>query len=248
MNTIYTCGIKINPISVEEVSALTEQWLNEGKKGFQITGVNIRQISYLHKCAQFKDYINSSDIVNIDGVSVSWYLKLKGYKLEGRSLCADILQRLLQNANDNHRSIYLLGATQETIEKLVNVIAEEYKSIKIVGYHNGYFSDEHTIVQDIANKQPDYLLIGMPSPFKERFVATYKYELGAGVCFGVGGMFDIMAGNVKRAPERVQKLGLEWLYRIYQNPIAHTKRLLGTLIPSLAVFVKHLFESRKQTK
>ena len=247
MNTIYTCGIKINPINIDEVSAITEQWLREGKKGFQITGVNVEQIAYLRKYPEFKEYINSSDVVNIDGVSVSWYLKLKGYKLNGRALCADILQELLQNANENHRSIYLLGATQETIEKLVKVISEKYENIRIVGYNNGYFSDEQVIVDDIAEKQPDYLFIGMPSPFKERFITTNKDVLRTGVCFGVGGMFDIMAGNVKRAPERIQKLGLEWLYRMSQDPVKHTRRVIKALIPCCYVFTKHLFESRKQT-
>ena len=247
MNTIYTCGIKINPISIDEVSAMTEQWLSEGKKGFQITGVNIEQIAYLRKYQEFKNYINSSDVVNIDGVSVSWYLKLKGYKLSGRALCADIFQQLLQNANHNHRTIYLLGATQNTIEKLVKVISSKYENIQIVGYHNGYFSDEQVIVKDIAEKRPDYLFIGMPSPFKERFIATNKASLQTGICFGVGGMFDIMAGNVKRAPKRVQKLGLEWLYRMTQNPVKHTKRVFKALIPCCYVFTKNLFESRKQT-
>ena len=247
MNTIYTCGIKINPISIDEVSAMTEQWLSEGKKGFQITGVNIEQIAYLRKYQEFKNYINSSDVVNIDGVSVSWYLKLKGYKLSGRALCADIFQQLLQNANHNHRTIYLLGATQNTIEKLVKVISSKYENIQIVGYHNGYFSDEQVIVKDIAEKHPDYLFIGMPSPFKERFIATNKASLQTGICFGVGGMFDIMAGNVKRAPRRVQKMGLEWLYRIAQNPIKHTRRVQRALFPCCCVFAKNLFKSKKQT-
>ena len=247
MNTIYTCGVKINPITIDEASAMTEQWLSEGKKGFQITGVNVEQIAYLRKYPDFKEYINSSDIVNIDGVSVSWYLKLKGYKLEGRALCADILYQLLQNANDNHRSIYLLGATRDTIEKLVKVISDKYENINIVGYHNGYFSDEEAIVNDIADKHPDYLFIGMPSPFKERFISTNKDRLQTGVCFGVGGMFDIMAGNVKRAPQRVQKLGLEWLYRIAQNPVKHSRRVFKAVLPCCCVFAKDLFKSKKQT-
>ncbi len=247
MNTIYTCGIKINPISVDEVSAITEEWLREGKKGFQITGVNVEQIAYLRKYREFEKYINASDIVNIDGVSVYWYLKLKGYKLSGRSLCADIFQRLLQNADTNHRSIYLLGATQETIEKLAAIISSRYENINIVGYRNGFFTDEQAVIKDIAEKNPDYLFIGMPSPFKERFIATNKDILQTGICFGVGGMFDIMAGNVKRAPRKVQDMGLEWLYRIIQNPVKHTRRVLKALIPCCVVFMKNLFETRRQT-
>lgn len=246
MNTIYTCGIKINPISVGDISAITEQWLCDGKKGFQITGVNVEQIAYLRKYPDFADCINSSDVVNIDGVSVYWYLKLKGYKLNGRTLCADIFLRLLQNADKYHRSIYLLGATQETLDKLVAIISDDYKNIRIVGYHNGYFEDEQTVVDEIASKQPDYLFIGMPSPFKERFIANNKGILQTGICFGVGGMFDIMAGNVKRAPHKVQKLGLEWLYRIIQNPVKHTRRVQMALIPCCCVFIKNLFEKRIQ--
>lgn len=247
MNTIYSCDIKITPICIDEISYKTEQWLRDGNKGLQITGINIEQIAYTNKYPEFKKYINNSDIVNIDGVSVYCYLKLKGYKLRGRTLCADIFQRLLENANNNCRSIYLLGAKQETLETLTQVILQQYENIQIVGSHNGYFTDEQAIVNDIAAKHPDYLFIGMPSPFKERFITIYKESLQAGICFGVGGMFDIMAGNVKRAPQMIQRLGLEWLYRITQNPVKHTQRVWQALLPCCYVFIKNLFEPRKQT-
>lgn len=248
MNTIYTCGIKINPLSVKEICSIVDTWLSEGKKGLQITGVNLEQIALLYKNKNFKDYINSSDIVNIDGMIVYWYLKIKGFKLKHRSLCADILLDMLHRANERKGSIYLLGATQETIEQLVINIQKKYPDIKIVGYHNGYFKDEQSIVADISSKHPDYLFIGMPSPFKERFITTFKHEMNAGVCFGVGGMFDILAEKAKRAPERIQKMGMEWLYRIIQNPTGHSKRVLKALFPCLGVFCKYLFEKKVITR
>ena len=247
MRTVYSCGIKINPIGVEEISSITEEWLSVGKKGLQITGVNLEQIALLSKNSKFADYINASDIVNIDGVIVSKYLKLKGYTACERTLCADILDTLLTNANQYNRSIFLLGATQDTIEILVDNIQHKYPNIRIVGFNNGFFSDEKVIVDKIAQESPDYLFIGMPSPFKERFITTYKDVRGVGICFGVGGMFDIMAGKVQRAPIRVQKMGLEWLYRITQNPIGHTKRVLRALLPCLSIFFKDLFSNKNQT-
>lgn len=247
MNTIYSCGIKINPIPVSEISVIIDKWLSEDKKGLQITGVNKAQIGLLHQYKDFATYINASDIVNIDGVVVSWYLRLKGYKSCSRTLCADILNMMLEKANEQSQSIYLLGATQETIETLVSKITEQYPNVKIKGFHNGFFDSEPDIVEDISSKEVDYLFIGMPSPFKERFITTYKQELKAGICFGVGGMFDIMAGKVKRAPQRVQKMGLEWLYRVYQNPIGHTKRVFKTMLPCIFIFIKHLFEPKKQS-
>lgn len=247
MNTIYSCGIKINPIPVSEISSIVDEWLSEGKKGLQITGVNIEQIALLSRNKDFVNYINASDIVNIDGIVVALYLKLKGYKSCQRTLCADIFSMMLQKANDQAQSIYLLGAEQDTIEVLVSKIAEQYPNIKIKGFHNGFFEDTQEIIDDIMSKQVDYLFIGMPSPFKERLITTYKQELNSGVCFGVGGMFDIMAGKAKRAPQCIQKMGLEWLYRITQNPVGHTKRILRALLPCIGVFFRHLFESRKQS-
>lgn len=233
-------------MDVDEINSHVERMFESGRKGIQLTGVNIEQIALLAKDDNFCNYVNSSDIVNIDGIIVFWYLKLKGYKVKQRTLCADILEQMLITANAKGRSIYLLGAAEATIKRLVKVISMEYPNINIVGYHNGYFKDEKPIVEDIASKNPDYLFIGMPSPFKERFITTYKDQLNTGICFGVGGMFDILAGIAKRAPEKIQKVGLEWIYRITQNPKAHSKRVLRALMPSLKVFIKHLFEKRQQ--
>ena len=246
MNTVHTCGIKINPIPTEEVLQYVEDCFAKNKKGIQITGVNIEQFALLDKDKNFKDYVNSSDIVNIDGIVVYLYLKLKMYKVKQRTLCADIMEGMLNTANQKGRSIYLLGAEEQTIKKLVEVVGNKYPNIKIVGYHNGFFKDEKAIVDDIASKSPDYLFIGMPSPFKERFITTYKQELNTGICFGVGGMFDILAGVAKRAPEKYQKAGLEWIYRITQNPKGHSKRIFRALIPALRVFTKNLFERKPQ--
>lgn len=245
MNTIYTCGIKINPLSVDEICSICDNWLREGKKGLQITGVNLEQIALLSKNKNFTTYVNGSDVVNIDGIIIYWYLRLKGFKLKSRALCADLLMDMLIRANERRESVYLLGATQETLEQLAVNIQRQYPNINVVGYQNGYFKNEQSIVDDISYKKPDYLFIGMPSPYKEHFIATYKHKLNAGVCFGVGGMFDILAGKAKRAPEKVQKMGIEWLYRITQNPLGHSKRVLKALLPCLFVFSKYLFEKRK---
>ena len=168
MNTVHTCGIKINPIPTEEVLQYVEECFEKNKKGIQITGVNIEQFALLDKDKNFKDYVNSSDIVNIDGIVVYLYLKLKMYKVKQRTLCADIMEGMLTTANQKGRSIYLLGAEEQTIKKLAEVVGNKYPNIKIVGYHNGFFKDEKAIVKEIASKSPDYLFIGMPSPFKGR--------------------------------------------------------------------------------
>ena len=246
MNTIYTCGIKINPMTVEEILSQVNQWVKEGRKNIQITGVNARQIAFLDKDKQFASYINSSDIVNIDGTLVYLYLKLKGYKVKQKTLCADILYRFLEEANKMVDSIYLLGASPEVVEKVATNLKQQYPNISIVGIQDGYFKDEKAVVEDIKAKNPKYLFLGMPSPMKERFVTKYRNELNATINFGVGGMFDIIAGKASRAPGWVQSHGLEWFYRITQNPIGHTKRVFWVLFPCLKIFSKDIFKHKKQ--
>lgn len=244
MNTIHSCGIKIDLLSVNEISAIVNSSLEKGRKGFHLTGINIEQIALINKNKEFKDYINSSDIVNIDGTAVSLFLRLRGYKESKRALCADIFLNMLKTANEKKQRVYFLGASEDVILKLVKNIHDKYPNINITGFHNGYFNDESQIVSEISKTNSDYLFIGMPSPFKERFITTYKHNLNVGVCYGVGGMFDILAGKVNRAPAKIQKMGLEWLYRISQNPIGHSKRVLKALIPCLLVFLNDLFIKR----
>lgn len=246
MNTIYTCGVKINPLTSEEILAQVNKWDNDGRTGIQITGVNVEQIALLEKDKDFGSYLNASDIVNIDGTIVYLFLKLKGYKVKQKTLCADILYRFLEDANLKGESIYLLGATQDTVELVASNLQRQYPNICISGVHNGYFKDDELVVADIKSKAPKYLFLGMPSPMKERFITKNKANLNSVVCFGVGGMFDIIAGKATRAPKWIQKIGMEWFYRITQNPIGHTKRIFRALLPCLKVLSKELFKPKYQ--
>ena len=239
MNTIYDCGIKFNPISVSEILKVVCELKKLGRRGIQITGVNLEQVAQLEKNEKFADYVNASDFVNIDGSIVYWYLKLKGYPIEGRALCADILYGLLDEAERKGETVFFLGATQDIIERLVTDIHQKYPHIIISGYHNGYFDDDAEIVEMIKSASPTYLFLGMPTPKKEFFISEYKSVLNASVCFGVGGMFDILAGEVNRAPAWIQKCHMEWLYRISQNPIGHTKRVWRALVPCVKVMWRY---------
>lgn len=248
MNTIYTCGVKINPLLPEEILSQVNTWVDEGRTGIQITGVNVEQIALLEKDKDFSSYLNASDIVNIDGTIVYLFLKMKGFKVKQKALCADILYLFLEDANKKGESIYLLGATQDTVELVANNLQNQYPNISIAGLHNGYFKDDDEVIDDIRAKSPKYLFLGMPSPMKERFITKNKNNLNSVVCFGVGGMFDIIAGKASRAPGWVQKSGLEWFYRITQNPVGHSKRVFRALFPCLKVFANNFFKPKEQTE
>lgn len=234
-------GIKIDTYTVQEFTEKIIEDIESGKRGIQVTGINMRQVSLLNSDSEFAGYCNSSDYVNIDGTSVSLYLKIKGCKEAKRALCADIFYELLDYAEKKADSVYFLGASQDVADRMVRRIHELYPNINIVGYKDGYYRNEGELVEEIRHLRPTFLFIGMPSPAKERFISKYKDEMDVAVCFGVGGMFDIIAGKSERAPVSWQKIGMEWLYRTMQNPRAHAKRIFGQIGPFLYVLIKDLF-------
>jgi N-acetylglucosaminyldiphosphoundecaprenol N-acetyl-beta-D-mannosaminyltransferase len=107
---------------------------------------------------------------------------------------------------------------------------EHYPGVRIAGYHNGFFSsdDEERIADEIRSSQADILFVALPTPRKENFLRRWRQHMGVSVCHGVGGSFDVMAGLTKRAPGWMQKCGMEWFYRLVQEPSRMWKRYLVT--------------------
>ena len=110
-------------------------------------------------------------------------------------------------------------------EKAGDKIVSEYPGINVVGTHDGYFSDDAEIIEDINRARPDLLLVCLGAPKQEKWMAARSGDVDAGLMMGLGGVLDVYAGNVKRAPKLFQKLGLEWLYRAVTQP-SRFKRIL----------------------
>ena len=125
-------------------------------------------------------------------------------------------------------SIFLFGAKESTLLLCRQNIERKFPNIKISGSRNGYYNpeEEKDIFDMINNSKPDILLLGMSSPKKELFFESYRHKLEARYILGVGGYFDIMSGEIKRAPRWMQDTGLEWLYRLLQEPRRLWKRYL----------------------
>lgn len=164
--------------------------------------------------------VANSDVVSIDGMGILWGARALGLPATSRVAGVDLLDELLAVcARDGFRP-YFLGATRTVLHQAVQHARDRHPSLVFAGRHDGYFTreQESDVVRDIQSSGADCLFIGMPTPRKERFLAAHRDELGVPFIMGVGGAFDILAGNVRRAPVQIQKLGLEWLYRIYQEP------------------------------
>ncbi|MCS4095559.1 WecB/TagA/CpsF family glycosyltransferase [Rhizobium sp. BK176] len=192
--------------------------------------VNAAKIVNLRKDTQLRDSLIECDLLLADGQSVVWASKLFRRPLPERVAGIDIFQRLLRLANDEERSIALLGARPEVLSKLEKVIAERFPEARIVFSRNGYFGagESAEIAAGIRDSAADILFIGMTSPLKEIFLATHAASLGVPILHGVGGSFDVMAGLTRRAPLGWQKVGMEWAYRVLLEPRRLWWRYLST--------------------
>lgn len=200
------------------------------RRPLMIGVVNAAKIVNMARDPLLRNSVCSADLVLADGAAVVWASWLLRQPLPERVAGIDLFEALLALAHDQGYSVYLLGAKQEVLEEVVRRIGARHPGIRIAGYRNGYFGDAEApaVARDIALAHPDMLFVAMTSPKKETFLAHHAAELAVPVCHGVGGSFDVLAGKVARAPRTWQRLGLEWLYRVLQEPRRLWKRYLVT--------------------
>lgn len=209
--------------TVDEVNQYIEK-----QHPLHLMGVNADKINELQKNKKLKKIINECELINADGMSVVWASRKLGKPLKERVAGIDLMLELLELSRKKGYSIYLLGAKQEVLEQTVKVIQRKYEGIHIAGYHNGYFQTDEwgDIAQEVENSSADIVFVGISSPLKEYLVEYLLQKCGKGVFMGVGGSFDVISGKIPRAPLWMQKMGLEWLFRVKQEPKRLWKRYL----------------------
>lgn len=215
----------IDVLNVNETISLVEKYVKL-KEPLHLIGVNADKINELNKNERLKQIVNSCGVINADGASVVLASKFLGKPLPERVAGIDLMQSLVKLSEKKGYSIYLLGAKQEVVEKTAEVLQKKYSNLKIVGIHNGYFkeNDWPKISEELKEKNPDFIFVGITSPLKEYLVEYLQDDGNKGVFMGVGGSFDVISGNIPRAPLWMQKANLEWFFRVLQEPRRLFKR------------------------
>ncbi len=178
------------------------------------------------KDPELKSIIEKADLVIPDGIGLVYASKIMGVPLTERVTGIDFLEAILGYLEETGQSIFFLGSrpgdgeNPGIAEIAVEKMKEKYKELKVAGTHHGYFkeADEEAVVKEINDSGADFLCVAMGSPKQEKFVSRYHNNLKVKGTIGVGGSLDVWAGTLKRAPEFYRKHGLEWLYRLIQQP------------------------------
>lgn len=219
----------IDNISMIETLSIIRSSILE-KRSIKHVVVNAAKLVYMQKDKELYNAVVSSDIINVDGQSIVWASKFLGTPLRERVAGIDLMQNLVEMAFNEKFKIYFLGAEDEIVKKVVGHYSNKYSPSVIAGYQHGYFNseEEENIASKINTSKAEILFLAITSPKKEIFLEKYKNTINVPFIMGVGGSFDVIAGKTKRAPKWMQKYGLEWFYRVIQEPGRMWKRYLIT--------------------
>jgi N-acetylglucosaminyldiphosphoundecaprenol N-acetyl-beta-D-mannosaminyltransferase len=233
MERIEFLGSPMDRITMQEtVNYIAERI--EKKDFLQHVVVNVAKLINMQKDAELAESVKACDLINIDGMGVVLGARFMGHDIPERVAGVDLFHNLLDMSVEKDFPIFLLGAEEEIVAKTADKVKEFHKGIKVAGYHHGYFfndkegEDEKAVVEQIKASGARLLFVAITSPKKENFINKWQDQLGVDFVMGVGGTFDVVAGKVKRAPLWMQNYGLEWLYRVIQEPRRMWKRYLIT--------------------
>lgn len=237
-------GLKYGLETEEEtICAISDAISRNGTDAFIRSDINVGTIVSSVHDSMIKEYINKSDIVNMDGMGAIYGAKFLNKKIPPRVAGADLFEKLLALAEEKQYSVYFLGATKRVNDLTFQKALVEYPRLRVAGRHDGYFFDsQEAMVESIAKCAPDILFIGIKSPEKEAFIMQWKSKLKSKIILGIGGTFDVYSGHVKRAPVWMQNNGLEWMYRVIQEP----KRMCWRYVDSNSRFAWLLIKAKCQ--
>lgn len=222
----HILGVPFDVLTMEEATEAAKGLLAAEGQHYICTP-NPEIVMEAQKDAELRSILENADLVVPDGIGVVWASKYSQHRLTERVAGYDLTQRLMQELADTEATFYFFGGAPGVSAAAARKMKKQYPALKIVGGHNGYFDEkeEKRIIQNIKSLSPSILLVGLGAPKQEKWIYDNLRLTGAKLAIGVGGSFDVMAGNVKRAPKLFQKLGLEWFYRLITQP-TRWKRML----------------------
>ena len=222
-------GVPIHALRMVEVLSIVDETIE--RHGRLLIGVvNAAKLVNMGRDPVLDRAVRRADMILADGMGVVFGCWLLRRRLPERVTGIDLMERMLERGSGHGLRVYFLGATEAVLQEMLTKVAERYPGIIVAGSHHGYFTEaeEPSIVAGVRASEASVLFVAMSSPKKEVFLSQWADALGVPVCHGVGGAFDVLAGKVVRASSLWQRLGLEWLHRVLQEPRRMWRRYLVT--------------------
>jgi N-acetylglucosaminyldiphosphoundecaprenol N-acetyl-beta-D-mannosaminyltransferase len=224
---VHVLGCPIDAVTLDEAVFRADEAI-ASRRPCQHVAINAAKLVRFQDEPELRDAVVGCDLITADGQAVVWAGRFLGQRLPGRVAGIDLMEAILRAASRRGYRVFLLGARPGVLEAAAEEMERRFEGVVIVGQQHGYFRSEELdgIVGRIAAAAPDILFVALQTPRKEIFLARHRNRLAVPFTMGVGGAFDVLAGRRRRAPGWVRRIGLEWLYRLLQEP----HRLAGRYI------------------
>ena len=236
-------GVNVSKLDMKGTVAVLERAV-ASKKPHQVITANPIMIMAALESEENMRAMREAELIVPDGAGVVWAAEEFGDPVAERVAGFDLLQELMKRGEELGWTAYLLGAAEEVVQEAASRLQKQYPKVRIVGVRNGYFgaAENAGVIESIRQAQPDLLFVARDAKTQEPWIARHKHELGASVIMGVGGSFDVISGKTKRAPIFMQKLRLEWFYRLAKEP-SRLPRMMA-----LPQFMRKVKKAKKSMK
>jgi UDP-N-acetylglucosamine 2-epimerase (non-hydrolysing) len=233
-------GTAIDRLEMDEVVARCERSI-DARAPIQHVAVNAAKVVAMQQDQSLRRIVNRCELITADGQSVVWASHLLGDPLPSRVTGIDLMEQLLDLAERRRYRVYVLGGREDVLDTAIERVRRRHPGLEVAGYRDGYFSadEEPAVAAQIRRARPDMLFVAMPTPRKEYFLARWGDELAVPFSMGVGGAIDVLAGVTRRAPAVLQRLGLEWAFRLAQEPRRLFRRYLVTNFRFVLLTLRH---------
>jgi len=210
-------GIQVNTENYDELIPKIFERIEKKQKSL-IVAINPEKIIKAKEDPALKTLLNNAEFQIPDGIGVILASKIQKGQITSRVTGVDMMLRLCEEAAKRQKPIFLYGGKPGIADKAAEKLQELYPGIQIAGIQDGYEQDNQKVIEKINTAKPDLLFVAMGSPKQENWINANRGQLHPTIYQGVGGSFDVLAGNVKRAPKAFQKVGMEWFYRLMKEP------------------------------
>ncbi len=221
MDEVTLLGLKIDRVTVDDALQIIEDHIARHAVCHVVT-CDASMVVLAREDAELKQIVNNAELVTPDGSGILWASRLLGKAITQRVSGVDLVAHLCRLSAEPEKGyrVYFVGAAPGVAEQAADNLRLRYPGTQIVGTRHGYFKpdEEQSVADEIAAAKPDVVLVAFGIPKQEKFITKYKHAIGASIYIGIGGSFDVYSGLVKRAPVWMQNAGLEWVFRLAQNP------------------------------
>ena len=210
-------GVRVHRASMAQALDVVGRLVRDGGT-HQIVTLNGAMLVRASHDDSVRAVLNSCTLAIADGAGVLLTARLRGSPALARIPGVEFAEAMCALAATHGYRVFLLGGQPGVADEAATLLRRRYPTLTVAGALHGYFTDEGSVIAQIRRTSPHILLVGLGFPRQELWIAAHRERLGVPVIMGVGGTFDVLAGRVRRAPRWVQNLGLEWVYRLVQEP------------------------------